>query len=356
MAAVSQYFNSTAALRAINRVRMLHGVINVSDITAADGRALDQGFLVSNAFEGKRNDHIWPSQHHVVSSDYTLWRKAMEFLFPDNLHLRQVLGNWIIQSDCEWTDNWDWFLSADREFIYFRLDSRTWHRFSKLPYAHRGYHDEFLEMHVHPTGDLCQATVCSRDGSIHLLSSVHRAAANPPADNIQHLVGNRVIRKPQLPWTMSTLQTSPSIEGLLLALRDGAGCAISDRSYYPNEKVGAAAWMIITPDGTEWIEGGGVLLCPADVQNSYRSELGEQVGIASCLHCIKQEFNGQQTSLLTTCDNLRYLAITCNNLGALNKVGSQRSKTKPTLKSFDLITALLDTWNDIPLVARPQHV
>ena len=133
-------------------------------------------------------------------------------------------------------------------------------------------------------------------------------------------------------------------------------CAVSDGSYYPNEKVRAAVWIIITPDGTEWIEGGGVLLCPADVQNSYRSELGEQVGIASCLHCIKQEFNGQQTSLLTTCDNLRYLAITCDNLGALNKVGSQRSKTKPTLKSFDLITALLDTWNDIPLVARPQHV
>jgi hypothetical protein len=49
---------------------MLHGVVNVSDITAADGRALDQFLFVSNAFVGKRNDHIWPSQHHVVSSDY----------------------------------------------------------------------------------------------------------------------------------------------------------------------------------------------------------------------------------------------------------------------------------------------
>ena len=179
-------------------------------------------------------------------------------------------------------------------------------------------------MHVHPIGDLCRATVCSRDGGIHLLSSVHRAAANPSADNIQHLVGNRVIRKPQLPWTMSTLRTSPSIEGLLLALRDGAGCEVSDRSYYPNEKVGAAAWMIITPDGTEWIEGGGVLLCPADVQNSYRSELGGQVGIASCLQSIKHEFDGQETTLLTACDNL----------GALNKVGSPRAKTTEKLRSY----------------------
>ena len=44
MAAVNQYLDSTAALRAINRVRMLRGVVNVSDNAAADGRALDQFF------------------------------------------------------------------------------------------------------------------------------------------------------------------------------------------------------------------------------------------------------------------------------------------------------------------------
>ena len=47
----------------------------------------------------------------------------------------------------------------------------------------------------------------------------------------------------------------------------------------------------------------------------------------------------------------------CDNLGPLNKVGSSpRAKTKPALKIFVLITALLDSWNDIPVVARPQHV
>jgi hypothetical protein len=142
-------------------------------------------------------------------------------------------------------------------------------------------------MQLPPIGDLSRATVCSRDGRINLLSYVPRAAGQPPVDNIQHRVGNREIRKPQLPWTMSTLRTSPSIEGLLLAFRNGTGCAVSDGSYYPNEKVGAAAWIIITSDGTtEWIEGGGVLPGPADFQNSHRSELGGQVGIASCLQSI----------------------------------------------------------------------
>jgi hypothetical protein len=111
---------------------MLHGVVNISDITAADGRKLDQVFLVSEAFEGTRNDYVWPSKHHVSPTDYTSWRQAMEFLFPENLQLSQPLGNWIIASDTEWIDKWDWFLSGTSEFLYFRLNSRTWHRFLLL--------------------------------------------------------------------------------------------------------------------------------------------------------------------------------------------------------------------------------
>ena len=60
-------------------------------------------------------------------------------------------------------------------------------------------------------------------------------------------MGDRAIRKSKLPWTMSILRTSPSIEDLLSSIRDGTGCAVSDGSYYLNEKVGAAAWIISTP-------------------------------------------------------------------------------------------------------------
>ena len=109
-------------------------------------------------------------KHHVVPSDYKHWRRAIEFLILGNLQLRQPLGNWIIASDTEWIDNWDWFLSDNREFLYFRLDSRTWHRFLRQPHTHRGYHEDFLEMQAPPMGDLSRATVCSRDGRLHLRS------------------------------------------------------------------------------------------------------------------------------------------------------------------------------------------
>jgi len=35
---------------------------------------------------------------------------------------------------------------------------------------------------------------------------------------------------------------------------------------------------------------------------------------------------------------------------------AQNDKTKPALKSLDLIAALLDIWHDILVVALPQHV
>jgi hypothetical protein len=65
----------------------------------------------------------------------------MEFLFPHNLQLLEPLGNWIIASDTEWIDNWDWFLPGTSEFLYFRLNSRTWHWFLRQPHTHQGYHE-----------------------------------------------------------------------------------------------------------------------------------------------------------------------------------------------------------------------
>ena len=82
------------------------------------------------------------------------------------------------------------------------------------------------------------------------------AMAHEPQDNHRLTIFNTSLATVRFehhnyPGTMSTLRTSPSIEGLLLDLHNGTSCAVSDGSFYPNEKVGAAAWIIITPDGTD---------------------------------------------------------------------------------------------------------
>ena len=56
-----------AELKAVNRVIMIHNVINTSDICMKDGGGLGLIFVISKSFEDDMNTHIWPSKHIVTS-------------------------------------------------------------------------------------------------------------------------------------------------------------------------------------------------------------------------------------------------------------------------------------------------
>jgi len=95
MEKVSMQLETISHWKAVNRVRMFHKVVNISDITSADGKALDQVFLAGNQFLGTRNNNGGPAKHHISPSDYTQWRKAMEYIFTsNNLTLQTPLGQW----------------------------------------------------------------------------------------------------------------------------------------------------------------------------------------------------------------------------------------------------------------------
>jgi len=118
MDVVQEIFDSKAELRAINRVRMLHGVVP------------DNVFLSRAQFGGSRNDFLWPAKHHVSSSDYTTWSKAVEFVFAGtNQTLTTPLGSWLVDCDRQWIGEWDWFVTFDRESFYFRSFDTEWYQY-----------------------------------------------------------------------------------------------------------------------------------------------------------------------------------------------------------------------------------
>ena len=80
-------------LKAINRVRMLHQVVSLADISSADGSGLEIKYLKSFQIKAHRNTHNWPSKHHIKSSDFTAWCKLMKWIFPVANHkLQDRLG------------------------------------------------------------------------------------------------------------------------------------------------------------------------------------------------------------------------------------------------------------------------
>jgi len=159
-------------------------------------------------------------------------------------------------------------------------------------------------------------------------------------------IGQFSIPKPTLAWTMAHLDSSTTITNLIQSIRDGTALAVSDGSFYPLSRIGAAAWIISTPDQSEWIEGGGVLPGPLISQDPYRSELAGLLGMAVCLSSMSTLIGPSNNAITTACDGL----------SALQKVQVRKENIKPTWKNVDIIAPLKDLWKTMLFPTILQHV
>ena len=62
--------------------------------------------------------------------------------------------------------------------------------------------------------------------------------------------------------------------------------AVSDGSYYSENKLSSAAWKIEYNYGTQYIQGGGMVPGKSEDQNSYQGELGIQPGFMCAIQII----------------------------------------------------------------------
>ena len=80
--------------------------------------------------------------------------------------------------------------------------------------------------------------------------------------------------------------------------------------------MGACGWVVVTPDGTQWISGGGIVPGTMDDQSAYRSKLAGQVGIVAFLEALIFTDN-PDLSITTLCDGISALQkvhLTMTNL------------------------------------------
>ena len=113
----SYYFSTIADLRSIQRVRMMLGVVHISDITSANGTRLDKQMLDTNVQQKVKNTYDWPSKHHVNAKDISIWRKLLNYIFPlETKSLPIPLGNWNTMTTEQWLNSWDFSLLQIKNF------------------------------------------------------------------------------------------------------------------------------------------------------------------------------------------------------------------------------------------------
>ena len=349
MSLATQYSTSTTTLRAINRVRMLHEVVHLSDITTANGKTLDTAFLISDPFPEKRNDLVWPAQHHVSTTDFTEWRQFMNYVFGnDKFTLHKPLGPWI--HTMEPTDQiyWHWFLSADKKNLYERINN-AFAIHSMVPHDRKNFQYKTTMTNTIPS-NVRPASVELHKKHIHLVNTgpttkkLQSHLEDQPTFTRHHIY--KLLTNKLPPWCSQRIRTSKSLSYLRQELILGKAKLVSDGSYYERTGQAGAGWIISTQDCQEFICGGGAIPGPSDRGDSYRSEVAGLIGSSAALSLL--------LPLLPI--HASTYTIGCDNKAAIGHLKA----TKPVFKSkwnhSDLTSTLLQIWEDMPITPTAVHI
>ena len=351
MELATKFTSATTELRSINKVRMIHEVIHLSDLTTANGKALDPAFLISDPFPERKNDYKWPTNHHVTSKDFTVWRRFMNHIYNnDNMSLVQSLGPWIRPLHPRDHTTWHWFLDTRQNLIYERVnDKYALHQ--RVPRQHRHFQYEFhysdsIPTHVVPVSvQLHTQTILLLNQGPSFLQ--HRQTVITPRPQFQNEEICTYLKEHLPPWCVQSIRATPQIDQLLQELITGTACVVSDGSHYPLLSKAGAGWIISTMDCTQYIKGGGTIPGSHLIYDSYRSELGGLIGGSAALSLLLPLLPNHTQTYTIGCDGL-------------SAIGHLRTGPPPAFKTkwphCDLTSFLLQIWKDMPIIPNAIHI
>ena len=347
----TQFTSSATDLQSINRVRMLHEIIHLSDLTTANGKTLDPAFLISEPFSESRNDYQWPTKHHVTPSDFTTWRKLMDHIYSnDNLSLLQPLGRWTEPLHPKEQTNWHWFLDTQNHLIYERVKERFAIHQSVVDqrrnYQYEFHYSDTIPEHAVPIS----VQLLSQTILIHNIgpSFINRPAPEPPPNpSFERDAICSYLQEHLPPWCAQRVRASPQLEQLYHELISGKACIVSDGSHYQLQLKAGAGWIISTSDCKQYIYGGGTIPGSSLLYDSYRSELGGLIGGSTALSLLLPLLPAHANTYKIACDNLA-------------AIGHLRHETPKIFKTkwahSDLTSFLLQVWKDMPVSPTAVHV
>lgn len=350
MEIASHVFKDTNELKAINKVRMLHEVIHLSDITSANGRSLDPAFLISDPFPEKRNEYSWPDKHHVYASDFTSWRKLMEYIFCyTDSTLPLPLGQWKNIKYPHQNKAWHWFISENNKYIYERVNDGFVRHIGWQRDRRRFYYDNEPTM-LSGVENLQYVSVSLQQESILILN---KYTSSPQPPTLEHeaipfspLSISKYLRKHLPPWASQRIRTSQTLRNLRQSMLDGKALLVSDGSLFPHFHKAGAAWIISTPDCVEFICGGGTIPGPTASYNSHRSEAGGITGGSCAFYLLSQILPTHPPTLTAACDGI----------SALKHYSNKLQWIKTSQKSVDFAAITAHIGKELDTVITPVHV
>ena len=323
-------------LKMLNNCRKFLQVMTLADITTGSGDALTEHYLCKKEHKS-RNSYIWPYQPEPTTKMKKFWKKAVKKTFGlKQGKLSHRLGRWLHNQNADW----EWFYDPTTRNIYQQVGSR-WKLWQKV--STRGIHGRTSKYKFHSnciaTPRRCQkATVSFFDNTRIILTGY----AECMPSSITSVTNN--IKPNDFP--IKILHTNLSTERLIQSLHDKQVHIVCDGSYFPEEKVGAAAWIIEDKLTATSMSGAMPTVGHKKIQNSCRSELMGLYWVFLHLHIICTEHNIQDGAV----------EIHCDGLNALQKLEMYRPGSYISGVNFDIVNAITAIRDALPLTITFHHV
>jgi hypothetical protein len=356
MESAIRYTSDKGILQSLNKVRMELRVVWLSDITTANGRQIDPRCINRKTQFPLRNDYRWPQAHHTTTQDWARWRQWISTISDQNHMLISPLGRWHCAPE-GWVDKWDCLVTDDDEMLYVKTrDNQMWKRHiiqRRRNLRSTRYYLDFLLCHQirELPGTLKRATIRYHRTYIELLATGSNHTNLLPAPSQTMFTAPLTATKEAiLDMINQTLQpeflvASDNLDILFHDFSQGTTIAVSDGSYYPDQKRASGAWIIESTCRSQWIMGSMTCIGTSETFSSYRSELMGLVGISVT------------TRVLANClpQPAHYL-IGCDGLAALNTITLKTEDISAKLSNWDLISILHDIWISLTLKPVPVHI
>ena len=336
---------STEELKGLNRCRLFHQIVSLSDIMDGKGQIILQKWF-SRTRHHRCEKYDWPSQGPPTQNDWDLWRTMLQRLARTAI---KPLGNWTL-SKKEYFQ-WEWFVSAENDLLQFANNS--WYRYpiASLRLTRRSIYNVTERVGIpspdnlkdyHRTQVIFRGHTVEHSG-FRPRHRIRHDGIDIPAKTWL----SQIQRHAHAPWICQWLKLPNDDEACSKVVYDGMALGVSDGSYNDATDICTAAWIIDMGDiGTA--KGGGVVPGPIGFSNAYRGELGGLLGQLLVIQALEQCYPpNRQYSIKVACDGKSAL---------FKSLLSSRDNFTSRNKSFDLIAQIITLQESIQGKLIPVHV
>jgi hypothetical protein len=147
-------------------------------------------------------------------------------------------------------------------------------------------------------------------------------------------------------WILQDTRTDDHQHDIFIDIRNVTARAVSDGSFLPHHKIGAAAWIIESYHSNYSHDGRVLCPGPTKIQCSHRSKLMGLLGMVYHIHKICTVHNiadGQ-------------IEIGCDRMGAITAITSHVSLICSSWKHFDLISSIRKLMQQSPIKWTVRHI